>query len=540
SLGVGQNSVLKGYAGAADFLSVSDPVCKVVQNWFVRGAGLITGLALAFGSFGATLVPQAALAAGMFIATMTLQAVIDNALSGSIIGEGMEAAPVERGAAVWTGMASIHAQSAQTRGMIPGTAKQIAAYNGILNEVNNTYIAAERAESGPFDINNQYSFLGSFSRSLLPYFSASKDVASTTGSVLSLTGKSFASLFGSATSYAATLDEERFKVCDDVNYLEMGLAPDVQCNLRFVMPQPDLNRDVEDVIDYMENNGYVEKDTTTGLPIGYEPPTPQQSQGFAMNMLNGVKDSFYNSRNYGEGKGAEYGKFLDYCAYRSLPFGKTFDEGGAYGAVDEDWLTGKRCLGDDEMISNFRVYTMDKSVSEAMDEDEIYQQSETVEEIDQSDVVESTGKWAAPAPAYSVLSQRFGNPVAYNSAVPIGGGRFGHNGADISGTQKSEQVFAACDGVIAYTTYPSMNQGERTNANTIVIDCGGETSVGYHHATLDSSLKVGSRITAGSKLGRTDNSGNWGGWHIHLTVKVKGSFVDPIPYFKDKGIQLLK
>src|SRR5690606_17231656 len=121
---------------------------------------------------------------------------------------------------------------------------------------------------------------------------------------------------------------------------------------------------------YMEDSGYVEHNTVTGLPRGYTPPEPEESQGFALDTLNGIVNSFYDARAtlY---ESNPFSKFLDFCVFRALPWGETYDEGGAIGAVEEDWRTGKKCMEDTPMMRAFSVYTFDKTVMEAMDEEAI-------------------------------------------------------------------------------------------------------------------------------------------------------------------------
>lgn len=152
--------------------------------------------------------------------------------------------------------------------------------------------------------------------------------------------------------------------------------------------------------------------------------------------------------------------------------------------------------------------------------------------VSESPVVVSDGAWSKPnAAGFNRVSQSFGNPVSYNSGYPIGNGRYGHNGVDLSGSRQSERVYAACSG----TTTTSIS-GEYTTAstNTIVINCGSGITVGYHHSVLT----AGSTVTAGQDIGYTDLSGNTTGHHVHLTVKVNGVFVNPITFFGDRGITL--
>ena len=53
-----------------------------------------------------------------------------------------------------------------------------------------------------------------------------------------------------------------------------------------------------------------------------------------------------------------------------MPYGNTFEEGGAWGAAEREWITGEKCRSNDEMISNFRVYTMDVTLDDTITEPE--------------------------------------------------------------------------------------------------------------------------------------------------------------------------
>lgn len=112
-------------------------------------------------------------------------------------------------------------------------------------------------------------------------------------------------------------------------------------------------RDPDQVHEYMVSHGYVSADTVTGMPDDYTPPTSSDDSNFVTSIVSGAVNAFYNTRDYHNN---DYAKYLDGCVYRMMPYGRTYNEQGAIGALGEDWATGKRCLQDDEMISNFRAY----------------------------------------------------------------------------------------------------------------------------------------------------------------------------------------
>ncbi len=376
SLGMGVSRLLSGVAFSAAIMdtilnvgSDNDMTCRFAQNWFVRGAGVVVAAVGVVTSGGTSLVPQAALFGGMMAAFLAVNYALKSALSGSLFEGGMQDSPVERGAATWTGMAVIEGETAKNRGMMPGNSKQIVAYNQLQNSSKLDYIAMESQDVNPLDVSSQYSFLGSFVRSISGHFSSSANSSSLSG-ILSLISSSMSSAVNPQATYAKNIDSSRFTKCDDDIYKDAGIDADVQCNIRYVMPTEDLALDTDEVARYMEDNGYVEKDTTTGLPAGYTEPVPSETQNFAMNLLNGAVDSFYNDRNYGDTTaGKEYGQFLDYCAYRSMPFGQTYEESGAFNAADPSWVDGSNCMKQGAPYSYFRIYTFDKTVNAAIDDE---------------------------------------------------------------------------------------------------------------------------------------------------------------------------
>lgn len=197
--------------------------------------------------------------------------------------------------------------------------------------------------------------------------------------------------------------------------------------------------------------------------------------------------------------------------------------------VAADIESGVEGVNNPRAMQAVPVFLLDYQMVQSINGEDIDDYSDTEGEVNQSEVVESDGNWARPnAPGFNRISQPFGNPVGYNSGHRING-RYVHNGTDLSGSRQSEPVFAACSGSTTTST-----RGEYTTANTIVIDCGNGITVGYHHAVLT----AGSTVRAGEEIGYTDLSGRTTGHHLHLTVKENGVFVDPVPFFRSRGVSL--
>lgn len=374
SLGFGSKSVLSNVKLTADGLNfitnlgTDNKICNVVQNWFVRGVGVAVAVVGAIGSSGGSLLLQGAIMGAFIGAFYLLDYSLQSALGGSVIPDNMDELPADRAAALWTGTAALTGEAAQARGLIPGTEESIIAYQSLQNQSTADYIAIEQKNAQPFDITNPNSFVGTMAGSLRQFMPSTISVASFIGSIPSVVFGSFSTLLAPQHALAQTVSTERFKQCDDDAYKSLDIAADVQCNVRYVMPKADLDLEIDSVAQYMEDNGYVEKDTTNGLPSGYIPPDPAESDNFAMNILKGIKSTFISDR-----AGMltnDYAKFLDYCAYRSMPYGETFEESGAFGSAGNDWISGKNCMKEGAPYSYFRIYTLDKTVQEAVDGEE--------------------------------------------------------------------------------------------------------------------------------------------------------------------------
>lgn len=531
SLGMGQNRLLSSVANFADVADIivnmgtGGTACETVQHPLTRGAGLIIGVIIGAASFGTSTVVTAAISAALIGALIALDAIINNALSGSIL-EDMDQAPVERASATWTGMSVLMGESAKNRAMMPATSvDQILAYQQLQDEVQHEYAVIEAEDADPFDVYNQYSFLGSFVRSVNQYISPSTTLASSFQNVSSLVFGGIASAINPKAALAKSMDPARFEQCDDPEYEDLGIVTDVQCNVRYVMPADLLELDPDEVALYMETRGYVAPDTTTGLPPGYVPPEPEESQGFAEDMLNGIVGAFYEDRDYVN----EYGQFLDYCVYRAMPFGETYQETTAFGAAHKGYINGEKCLERGTDVDYFRAYTFDLTVSAAMDD--------PIGEAD-SGVVDS-GLVVSPVASGVNITSRFGPRVA-----PIAGASTWHLGLDYSG-RGSRDVYAIASGQVADI--------RSTGNHDVSIRHGdGLVSIYKHMETADILVKVGDSVAAGQKIGTMGNAGTSTSTHLHFELDISGvndpavysdypknssgTRIDPYEFLKRQGV----
>lgn len=293
------------------------------------------------GSLGALLA-----CAGKLIAiTVAASLILGGVLSAIITAIVQSELPVmdentvgtDAGNAIYSGTASIMGGASASYGLKPGSQEEIKTYamdtSDIINEQD--AIARYEARSTPFDISNQYSFMGSIFSKLGLYSITRSSNLSIFNNILSFIPRALSSIQSPALA-ATTAAENKAKVygnCDDWAIKNMGLGADSLCNLSYVMSSDELNADIDSTLTYMLGK-YVDEDTGLAIP------------------------------------GSDYEKYVKYCADRVDPMGETAME-----LENEEyiWAVGSQCLdtGDkthDEMLKNFRVYTMDYSINDTMEE----------------------------------------------------------------------------------------------------------------------------------------------------------------------------
>ncbi len=129
----------------------------------------------------------------------------------------------------------------------------------------------------------------------------------------------------------------------------------------------------------------------------------------------------------------------------------------------------------------------------------------------------SGGMFTWPAPSYQYISSEFGYRVH-----PIFGTTKFHSGLDIA-AQSGAPILAAYEGTVVAAAY------ESSMGNYIMIDHGDGLYTIYMHC---SALYVskGQDVSAGDSIGAVGSTGNSTGPHLHFSVRLNGSYVDPNPY----------
>jgi len=302
--------------------------CGVIQSWWVRGAGLVVGIAAAAGSFGATTAISigASLAIGM--ALPFLQAALADIIAGKVVGP--ETKGVDSGDAAFAGTSALLGGMAQSRGLKPLASNELEGYLTKTNTVKNEYIAqgVYEAKDTPLYVMNQYSFLGSFARTLNPTLTTG---ATSVPAALAAIPKFFSTTLSSiipSTYAAGTYNPDRFNQCTDEGYAELNIAADVFCNVRYGLTESELAMDSESTLNYMLVNNHI---TDAGVA-----------------------------------KSDDYKNFLKYCVDRTEGWGETGEE-----SDNPDLLMGKTCMETSDKASAFRVFTIDQTVNSAMDDEEM-------------------------------------------------------------------------------------------------------------------------------------------------------------------------
>ena len=455
-------------AQAANFVVNPRETCNFVQNGFVRVGSLIVGIAFGAVSGGTTIAVTAGVNIALDVALSFAEKMLIDLAAGTAVDETTTGA--QAGDAIFAGSAVIMGEVAAARGLSPLTMQGVENYTVAKAETDSLNVAIDRyeAKQAPQDITNKYTFVGSLAYNL-------NNLAITSnGNILSSLGTLAASPLKLATANAATstFNPERFQQCDDPTYRDLGLAPDVFCNLRYGLSDAEMSMDTMAVLDYMINNGHI--DETTGEP---------------------KSDAFKN--------------YVLYCTNRTQPIGNSGDN-------EPDEADGKICFDQAQQYQHFRVYLVDKSVSEGIDGEEpvAAATATSTEPTTNSGNINAEG-WSYPTDTDATVSQPFipgahpAQDIAKNGSVPI---------------------FAVRDGVVAaagdITTAPPYIQPCTTKTGgvqqvvTIKHVIGSETYFSaYHHVTKGSiTVKPGTAVKAGDKIAMMGNTGCSFGQHLHFEL----------------------
>lgn len=129
------------------------------------------------------------------------------------------------------------------------------------------------------------------------------------------------------------------------------------------------------------------------------------------------------------------------------------------------------------------------------------------------------GKFTWPCPSYTRISNYFG----YRSAAETHGiGSTNHKGIDMAAPYGSN-IIAAGSGEVILASYKG------GYGNCVMIDHGGGIVTLYGHASSICCL-VGQSVKTGDVIAKVGSTGNSTGNHLHFSVLVNGTYVNPASY----------
>ena len=129
------------------------------------------------------------------------------------------------------------------------------------------------------------------------------------------------------------------------------------------------------------------------------------------------------------------------------------------------------------------------------------------------------GKFTWPCPSYTRISNYFG----YRSAAETHGiGSTNHKGIDMAAPYGSS-IIAAGSGEVILASYKG------GYGNCVMIDHGGGIVTLYGHAS-SICCSVGQSVKTGDVIAKVGSTGNSTGNHLHFSVLVNGTYVNPASY----------
>ena len=153
----------------------------------------------------------------------------------------------------------------------------------------------------------------------------------------------------------------------------------------------------------------------------------------------------------------------------------------------------------------------------------------------QTGYVYTGGKLTWPCPSYTRISSYFG----YRGYSATGGvGSSNHKGIDMAAASGTSIIAAEAGTVVTVSKTCSHNYAKTSATrcscgggygNYIMISHGNGLVTLYAHCT-DINVSVGTSVVAGQKIGTVGCTGYSTGSHLHFSVLLNGSYVNPAPY----------
>lgn len=135
----------------------------------------------------------------------------------------------------------------------------------------------------------------------------------------------------------------------------------------------------------------------------------------------------------------------------------------------------------------------------------------------QQGTVYSGGVFTWPCPSYSYISSEYGYRVH-----PIYGRTIFHSGLDMAASYGAP-ILAAASGTVVAASY------DYSMGNYVMISHGGGLYTIYMHASA-LYVSAGQSVSAGQQIAAVGSTGNSTGPHLHFSVRLNGSYVNPWSY----------
>ena len=314
--------------------------------------------------------------------------------------------------AVFSGAGIILGDAAQSIGMRPATKESLRKYHNYINYGSEVAGLVNKNKS---EEDKTRKFVSSIARSIYGY-SNTRTLAitptQTIKSIFTLAPRSLESLsktVNAAYSQPVNTAKERFLTMSDCS-LESGnfINPDFGCNVRYSMSKKDMDISIDNMLNYMTRPHPEEAQKSLNEVNSRD---MQGDSNIADRMrkeaAEGAKSSYIDPKTGKPNKYTEYAKFLEFCVNRKDPWGSiglateyqdekytpdaedktknpvrrtyggTYIEymdssddptkkrevpsayyGRAWGStVDQDWMSGRKCAEESNMLNNFRAYT---------------------------------------------------------------------------------------------------------------------------------------------------------------------------------------
>jgi hypothetical protein len=341
---VGILATINGFAGKnAAGRAVAHNVCKTLSSPLAVvaqcapeiAAGLLAAgvgaIVAAIACVGGNIAVGKVLGAGIGALIPTI---VHALASGDIISLNQLTQGVAAGNAMFTGTTQILGGKSQANGLEPARSQaDIQGYSVAAEEVRqqNTAIAQYDARKTPFDIYNQYSFLGSMARtSGIASLSVTSPV-SFLNTVASVIPRSFSAL---TLPVGATSIQDKSGLYNNPNCPDLSainVVGDAMCNPTYVMSGTELNMSDTAAIDTLVSSNNIDSQTGDAIP------------------------------------GSDYEKYQKYCGVnRTEPLGETTS---SIEDDDYEWQVGAKCNEQSPTMDAIRVFTMDDTINTTMNGD---------------------------------------------------------------------------------------------------------------------------------------------------------------------------